>query len=40
VVNINIGCGVKQANEHLRDIEEELLKRGLLTSEEVKLLNT
>ena len=39
-LNINLGRGTKQAQKHCNDLEEELLKRELLTVEQIKMLNS
>ena len=38
--NYNCGGGIKRTGEHLRDLDDEMLKRGLLTKEQVDMLNS
>ena len=38
VANYNLNRVTKQYEKHCEDLEDELLKRGLLTEEQVKLL--
>jgi hypothetical protein len=38
VYNINTGCGTKRYSQHCQDLEEELLKRGVLTQENIDIL--
>lgn len=37
--NVNLGLGEKRLGSHCKDLEEELLKRGVLTEEDVRLLH-
>lgn len=39
IVNYNIGKGTKQLQKHCNDLENELMKRNLLTEEDVERLN-
>ena len=39
VLNMNTDRGVIQASKHCTDLETELLKRGILTKENIELLN-
>ena len=38
--NYNTNGGIKQLQAHCNDLEKELLKRGLLTEEQVKFFNS
>ena len=38
--NSILGRGVKQLERHCADLEKELVKRGILTEEDVKHLNS
>lgn len=38
-LNINIGGGTKRNSAHCADLEKELVAHGVLTEEDVKLLN-
>lgn len=38
-LNSTSGRGVKQLSKHCEDLEKELIKRELLTEEDVRLLN-
>lgn len=38
-VNENVGLATKAINKHLCDLEAEMLRRGLLTEEQVEKLN-
>ena len=38
-VNQNLGRGTKALGEHLKDLENEIIKRDILTQEEVDYLN-
>ena len=40
VFNLNTGGGIKQYGKHLKDLDAEMLRRGILTEEQVKLLNS
>lgn len=37
-LNVNLGMGIKQYSKHCTDLEEELVKRGILTEENVRIL--
>ena len=37
--NYILGRGTKQLGKHLRDLEEELIKRNMLTEEDIEILN-
>lgn len=37
--NLNLDRGTKRLSQHCADLEKELLKRGILTEEDVKELN-
>lgn len=37
-LNINLGMGTKQFENHCNDLEKEMLNRGLLTEEDIKSL--
>lgn len=39
LVNWNVGRGTIQAEKHCKDLEAELLKRGILTEENIRRLN-
>jgi len=39
LININMNMGIKQLEKQCANLEEELLKRGLLTEENIKRLN-
>lgn len=39
ILNCNLGRGVKQLDKHLCDLDVEMLKRGILSKEQVELLN-
>lgn len=39
LMNTNMNMGVKQLEKQCSNLEEELLKRGLLTEENIKRLN-
>lgn len=39
LLNYNLSRGTTQAEKHCRDLEAELLKRGLLTEENIRELN-
>lgn len=39
LLNYNLDKGTKQAEKHCRDLEAELLKRGILTEENINTLN-
>lgn len=38
-VNLNLKRGTERLSKHCADLEEELVKRGILTDEDVKVLN-
>lgn len=40
VLNMNLGMGVNQIGKHCDDLENELLRRGILTSDDIKILNS
>ena len=40
LVNWNLGRGTKQAEKHLADVTEEMRKRGLLSIDDIKRLNS
>lgn len=37
--NYVLGRGIKQASKHLKDLEEELVKRCILTEDDIQKLN-
>ena len=39
LLNYNLSRGVIQAEKHCKDLEAELLKRGILTEENIQTLN-
>ena len=39
VLNLNLGGRTKADYKHLRDLEKEMLKRGMLTVEQIETLN-
>lgn len=39
ITNFNLGRGTVQHEKHLKDLQEEMLKRELLTQEDVDYLN-
>lgn len=39
MTNYNLGRGTERLAKHLRDLEEQLLKRGILTPEQIEYLN-
>ena len=39
LLNYNFNKATKQLEKHCADLEKELLDRGLLTQEEIKILN-
>ena len=39
LLNYNLGRGMTQIEKHCKDLEAELLKRGILTEENIKTLN-
>lgn len=40
VCNLNMNRGIKQSGKHLKDLDVEMLRRGILTEEQVKFLNS
>lgn len=38
-MNQNMGGGTKRYSQHCHDLEQEMLKRGILTEQDVKHLN-
>lgn len=38
-LNINLKLGEKQLSKHCADLEKELLKRGILTENDIRILN-
>lgn len=40
VVNMHLGRGTKALAKHLLDLDKEMLKRGILTQEQVDHLNS
>ena len=40
IFNYNVGRGIKQYDKHFRDCCEEMIKRGLITEEDAKHLNS
>lgn len=40
VFNLNTGGGITRYGKHLKDLDAELLRRGILTEEQVKFLNS
>lgn len=39
LLNYNLSRGIIQAEKHCKDLETELLKRGLLTEENIRILS-
>ena len=39
LLNFNLSRGIIQAEKHCKDLEAELLKRGILTEENIRSLN-
>lgn len=40
LANFNTGRGIKQLDKHFRDCCDEMVKRGLITEEDAKHLNS
>lgn len=38
--NDALRCGTKQLEKHCKDLEAELIKRGILTAEDINYLNS
>lgn len=40
VLNLNLGGGTKSLSKHLDELDAEMLERGILTAEQIKILNS
>lgn len=38
-VNQNLGCGIERLSKHLEDLDEQMLKRGILNEDQIRRLN-
>lgn len=38
-VNQNLGCGIDRLSNHLVDLDEQMLKRGILSEDQIRRLN-
>ena len=39
-VNLNLGGGIERLSNHLKNLDSEMLKRGILTEEQISHLNS